>query len=60
MIKTDYPYNGNAKLIRFSSDAGFTIRQIETEIEYDEAVDRYPSKYTYEETDNPIEPEEEA
>lgn len=56
-LVVDYPYNGNENLIRHYSDAGFTIRQIETGNEYGEAIDRYPSKYTYEETDNPIEPE---
>lgn len=59
MLATEYPYNGNDKLIRFYSDAGFTVRQIETGIEYGEAIDLYPPRYTFEETDNPIEPEEE-
>lgn len=58
MLATEYPYNGNDKLIRFYSDTGMTIRQVETGNEYGEAIDRYPSKYTYEETDNPIDPEE--
>ena len=39
------------------SDAGMMIRQIETGILYEDAVDRAPCKYTYEETDEPI-PEE--
>ena len=30
------------------------IRQIETGIVYDDAVDIYPCPYTYEETDEPI------
>ena len=55
MLIEEYPYNDNPKLIRHYSDAGFTIRQIETGNEYGEAIDLYPCKYTYEETDNPIE-----
>lgn len=57
MLITEHPYNGRQDRIRHYSDAGFTVRQIETGNEYGEAIDRYPSKYTYEETDNPIEPE---
>lgn len=60
MLIEEYPYNGKTNRIRHYSDAGMMIRQIETGNEYGEAIDRYPSKYTYEETDNPIEPEEEA
>lgn len=40
------------------SDAGMMIRQIETGILYEDAVDQAPCKYTYEETDEPI-PEDE-
>lgn len=36
------------------SDAGMMIRQIETDILYEDAVDTMPCKYTYEETDEPI------
>lgn len=36
------------------SDAGMMIRQIETGILYEDAVDQAPCKYTYEETDEPI------
>lgn len=57
MLVVDYPYNENENLIRHYSDAGFTVRQKETGNEYGEAIDRYPSKYTYEETDHPIEEE---
>lgn len=45
-------------LIRHYSDSGFKIRQIETGIVYDDAVDITPCPYTYEETDEPIDPEE--
>ena len=60
MIVTQYPFideNGNerADLIKHYSDQGFVMRQIETGIEYGEAVDVYPCQYTYEETDTPIE-----
>lgn len=53
MIKTEYPYNDNPNLIRHYAE-GFKIRQIETGIIYDEAVDLYPCKYTYEVTDIPL------
>ena len=53
MIKIEYPYNNNSNLIRHYSDEKFKIRQIETSIIYDEAVDLYPCRYTYEETDIP-------
>ena len=39
------------------SDLGFKLRQIETNILYDDAYDKIPCKYTYEETDIPIEQE---
>ena len=42
-------------LTRTWSDAGFKIRQIETDILYDEAIDIEPLRYTYEETDIPTE-----
>ena len=64
MIVTQYPFideNGNerADLIKHYSDQGFVMRQIETGIEYGEAVDVYPCRYTYEETDKQIEPADE-
>lgn len=50
--------------IRHYSDLSLKIRQIETGIIYDDAVDVIPCRYTYEETDEPIdvppEPIEEA
>ena len=36
------------------SDAGMKIRQIETGVVYDDAIDINPCPYTYEETDEPI------
>lgn len=44
--------------IRHYSDLGMKIRQVETGIVYDDAVDIIPCKYTYEETDEPIDPPE--
>lgn len=41
--------------IRHYSDQGMKIRQIETGFIYEDAVDILPCKYTYEETDEPIE-----
>ena len=54
MLRTEYPYNGNDKLVRHYSDSKMMIEQIETGVRYEEAVDVYPSKYTYTETDEPI------
>lgn len=50
MIKTENLENR----IRHYSDAGFKLRQIETGMLYDDAVDVLPCKYTYEETDELI------
>jgi hypothetical protein len=50
----------NERLIKHSSDNGFYIRQVETGIEYAEAIDVIPCRYTYEETDRPIEEIEET
>lgn len=47
----------NGRLIKHSSDNGFYIKQIETGIEYAEAIDVIPCRYTYEETDRTIEEE---
>jgi hypothetical protein len=56
MIKTEYIDNR----IRHYSDSGFRILQNETGIVYDDAVDVLPCKYTYTETDEPIETTDEA
>ena len=42
-------------LIRHYSDAGLKLRQIETGILYDDAIDVMPCAFTYEESDEPIE-----
>lgn len=55
MIVTEHPYERDANLIRHSSDNGMKIKQVETGIVYSDAVDTFPCKYTYEETDEPIE-----
>lgn len=56
MIKTEHVDSGTR--IRHYSDENFKIRQVETGIIYDDAVDVIPCRYTYEETDIPIETEE--
>ena len=54
MLKTEYPYNGNVNLVRHYSDRGMKIEQVETGIRYEDAVDVYPCRYTYIETDESI------
>lgn len=44
----------NNERIRHYSDEDLKIRQIETGIIYDDAIDILPCPYTYEETDMPI------
>lgn len=41
--------------VRHYSDEGFKIKQIETNIIYSDAIDLIPCRYTYEETDEPLE-----
>lgn len=43
------------QIVRHYSDAGMKIRQIETGNIYDDAADIIPCRYTYEETEEPIE-----
>lgn len=45
----------NDTLVRNYSDAGVMIRQIETGTLYSDAVDVVPCRYTYEETETPVE-----
>lgn len=52
MLRTEMLNDG--KLVRHYSDQNLRIRQIETGLLYDEAVDVVPCRYTYEETDEPI------
>ena len=49
----------NGERIHHWSDADLKIRQIETGILYEDAVDNVPCRYTYEETDEPIEEDDE-
>lgn len=67
MLKTQYPYideNGNerANLIKHYAEnengEKFYIKQVETGVEYSEAVDVYPCRYTYEATERKVEQEE--
>ena len=53
MIKTELLKNDT--LIRYYSDKKMKLLQVETGIMYDEAIDVVPCKYTYEETETPIE-----
>lgn len=50
------PAEGYENLVYTYSDEQFKIRQIETGIVYDTAYDVAPCRYTYEETDEKIEP----
>lgn len=53
MILTEPVENGSR--VRHYSDAGVKIRQVETGVIYEDAVDVLPCRYTYTETDIPIE-----
>ena len=57
MIQSEY-LNDNT-LVRHYSDSGLLILQNETGTKYPEAVDVVPCPYTYTETDEPLETEEE-
>ena len=61
MVKREFyrTREDGVNLYRTYSDAGFKIRQIETGIVYNTAVDVETANFTYEETDELIEPEEE-
>lgn len=54
-----FEYLSDNTLIRHYSDAGFMLLQNETGIKYSEAVDVVPCRYTYTETDEPVETTEE-
>ena len=59
MLKTEYPYtdkqgNEHKDLIKHHSDEGNYILQNETGIKYGIAIDVYPCRYTYSETDEKI------
>lgn len=54
MIKTEIIENNGRKYVKTYSDNNVWINQIETGIHYEEAIDVYPCKYTYEETTDKI------
>ena len=56
MIQTELLNDG--KLIRHYSDENMMLLQVETGSLYGEAVDVVPCRFTYEETDIPIESQE--
>lgn len=60
MIKQEEKTFGSRKLLHTYSDKGVYILQVETNIKYDEAYDIIPCKYTYVETEEKIEKEQEA
>ena len=45
---------GSNELVKHKSDKNMYIRQTETGREYSSAIDLMPCKYTYEETEKPI------
>ena len=51
MIQIEYPEEGR---VRYYSDTGMMIRQIETGVLYEDAAHNIPCIFTYEETDIPI------
>lgn len=56
MIKTEFLNDGT--LIRHYSDAGLMLLQNETGVKYSDPVDVVPCVYTYTETDEPVDAEE--
>lgn len=56
MIKTEYLNDGT--LIKHYSDKGVMLLQVETGAKYSDPVDVVPCRYTYEETDEPIDTDE--
>ena len=55
MIKYEFLTINNKDFVKTFSDEGKYIQQVETGIKYSEAIDILPSKYTYIETNEPIE-----
>lgn len=65
MLKTQFPYideegQEHSNLILTYSDKNMQILQIETDCLYSSAVDVYPCRFTYKETDIPIPEEDET
>ena len=65
MVKTQYPYvddfgTEHQNLIKhWTDDETKILLQVETGIMYEEAVDAYPCRFTYQEVDKPVEEESE-
>jgi hypothetical protein len=57
MIVEEFLNNGS--LVKHYSDSGMLMLQVETGVKYGEAIDVVPCKYTYTETDEPVEEETE-
>lgn len=57
MIQTEYLNDGT--LIKHYSDAGYMLLQNETGLKYSEPVDLVPCRYTYTETDEFVDGDEE-
>lgn len=60
MLIEQYPFVDESgaehdNLVKHYSDENMLILQVETGVKYAEAVDVYPCRYTYEETDEPSE-----
>ena len=53
MVQSELIENGER--VRHWSDAGLKLRQIETGVIYEDAVDVMPCQYSYEETEEPLE-----
>ena len=58
IVSLEYYTEDGRLLIRTKSDRNTMIRQDQTGILYDEAID-VPNHYTYTETNKPIEPDKE-
>ena len=54
MVVTEIITIGSREFQKTYSDMDYKIKQIETGILYDEAIDVIPCAYTYEETDIPL------
>lgn len=52
-------YLNNRTLVQHYSDKGMMLLQNETGVKYAEPIDAFPCRFTYTETDEPIEKEEE-
>ena len=66
MIRTQYPFVDESGTVHdnliktWTDDETKTLLQVETGQTYDEAVDVYPCRYTYQEVDKPVEEEPEG